>query len=172
MFNLDMKDPAVHDALADLLWIPSPNKSMDASTTTTKPNVVSPFNHSEQQQLDDMRNNKSMLSYNGEDEYNDQPDIGEETTDSTTQSSHSSQPKEVQKQRLARETSWWKRRTRAALKPSSKDTPIVPAPEKSQPLRGHRTNPIQTRVTVTQQDAGDDLDPWQEEDYHHDWEQD
>jgi hypothetical protein len=152
MFNLDMRDPAVHDALADLLWIPSPNKTIDASSTT-KANLVSPFSESEGQ-LDDMRNNGSVLSYNGEDEYYDNPDINEATTEDTTHSSYSFQQGE-QQQRPARETSWWKRRTRASLKPSSKDTPIGPQ-EKSKPRSS-----IQTRVTVTQQD---DLVPWNQKD--------
>ena len=74
MFNLDMRDPAVHDALADLLWIPSPNKSIDASSTT-KANLVSPSSESEDQLDEHMRNNGSVLSYNGEDEYYDKPDM-------------------------------------------------------------------------------------------------
>jgi hypothetical protein len=158
MFNLDMRDPAVHDALADLLWIPSLNKTIDDSSTT-KANVVSPSSESEDQ-LDDMRNNGSVLSYNGEDEYYDKPDISEATTEATTHSSYSSQQGQEQ-QRPARETSWWKRRTRASLKPSSKDTPIGP-PEKSRP-RSY----IQTRVTVTQQD---DLVPWYQKDDRRRWE--
>lgn len=155
MFSLDMKDPAVHDALADLLWIPSPNKTIAPSTA--KPAVVSPSEPSPAKSDEPMRTNDSMNSYNGEDEYYtyDQPDIGEETTEATTQSSFSaaSQPKK----KAPRESSWWKRRNGASLKPSSKDTPIV----QEQPRH------IQTKVTVTQQYS--DLDPWQED--HHRWEE-
>jgi len=148
LFNLDMKDPAVQDALSDLLWIQSPTKSIMEATNSA---VVTPDHHSlprkssnQQVLLDKMRKeNQSMLSYNEEDEFHDKPDVGEETTSATTHSSR--------RKKKTRENSWWQRRSRAALKPPSKDTPMTQ----------EQSRQIQTRVTVKTEDAED---AWESDD--------
>jgi hypothetical protein len=150
MFNLDVRDPAVQDALSDLLWIPSPTKSVEQARP--KVSVVSPETPSSNGHdpvLNKLRKeSESMLSYQSEQEYYDKPDL--ESATSTTQSSFSASSSQHQQKKTGRrrENSWWQRRNRA-LKPSSKDTPGL---QQEQPR-------LETRVTVTSYDDGDD-NPW------------
>lgn len=150
MFNLDMRDPAVQDALSDLLWIQSPTKSVEQARP--KVSVVSPetsSSHGHDPVLNKLRKeSESMLSYQSEQEYYDKPDL--ESATSTTQSSFSASSSQHQQKKTGqrRENSWWQRRNRA-LKPSSKDTPGL---QQEQPR-------LETRVTVTSYDDGDD-NPW------------
>jgi hypothetical protein len=154
LFSVDMKDPAVQDALSDLFWIQSPTKSViEASSKAPFVTLEHPSTPSSQG-VHLRQDNVSISSYKGEDEFHDKPDMGEETTTETTQSS-SAGTLSTTKPMKERKTSWW-RRNRAALEPSSKDTPIG----QEQPRQ------IQTRVTV-RENAHHDSDPWRT---NHQWE--
>ena len=153
LFNLNMEDPAVRDALSDLLWIPSPSQTKNVQSSPAA--VVSPdHSHPSATREGMLRSETQSLAYKEEQEYYDKPDVGEESTATTTElSSHTTGTSTSHNNR---ESSWW-RRNRGTIKPPSKDTPNVQEQPRPQ---------IQTRVTVTPNDNAREpeySEPWRTE---------
>lgn len=146
LFDLDMKDPAVRDALADLLWVPRAKKTTDASTT--KCALVS---QSEHQSSPSNLLDENTVSYPREDEYHDKPDssiISEETTSTTTTLPSSSPPRRVA---LSESNSWIPSRSTKTLMEHARA--LLPSEQHSPPNSSGDEHPYhEMRSDVSFQD--------------------